>query len=211
MNEKIKEALEWRYAAKRYDATKSIAEKDLQTLKDSIRFAPTSYGLQPFKAIFVEDPKLREQLREKSWGQTQVTDASQLVVFVVQKNVTSADVDAYMENVASTRKLAIEDTKGFGDYIKGTISPLKEEQFIPWNTKQTYIALGMLLQTAAELRIDASPMEGFDATAYDEILGLADKGLTTAVVCALGFRHEEDATQHQAKVRKSEADLFLTY
>jgi nitroreductase len=211
MNEKIKEALEWRYAAKKFDATKSIAPKDLQTLKDSIRLAPTSYGLQPFKAIFIDDKNLREQLREKSWGQSQVTDASEFIVFVAQKNVAESDVDAYMENVASSRKIAIEDTKGFGDYIKGSIKPMTEEQFIPWNTKQTYIALGMLLQTAAELRIDTTPMEGFDVAAYDEILGLSEKGLTTTVVCALGYRHEEDANQHQAKVRKSEKDIFLTY
>ncbi len=211
MNEKITEALQWRYAVKKFDATKSISVEDLQTLKDSIRFAPTSYGLQPFKAIFVDDETLREQLKDKAWGQTQVTDASQLVVFVAQKSINNADVDAYMQNVADARKITIEQTKGFGDYIKGSIAPMSEEQFIPWNTKQTYIALGMLLQTAAELRIDATPMEGFDAAAFDEILGLKDKGLTTTVACALGYRHADDANQHQAKVRKSEADLFLTY
>ncbi len=211
MNDKIKEALQWRYAAKKYDATKSISPVDLQTLKDAIRLTPTSYGLQPFKAVFINNKELREQLREKSWGQSQITDAAQIVVFAVQKSVSEADVDAYMENVASTRNLKIEDTKGFGDYIKSNINSLTEEQFIPWNTKQTYIALGMLLQTAAELRIDATPMEGFDKKAYDELLGLDEKGLTTSVVCALGYRHEEDRNQHQAKVRKSEADLFLTY
>ncbi len=211
MNEKIIEALEWRYAVKKYDDTKSISNKDLQTLKDSIRMAPTSYGLQPFKAIFIDDMQLRERLREKSWGQTQITDAAQIVVFAAQKRIDVADVDAYMENVANARKIDIQQTKGFGDYIKGSIAPLTEEQFILWNTKQTYIALGMLLQTAAELRIDATPMEGFEVAAYDNILGLSDKGLTTSVVCALGYRHEDDANQHQAKVRKSEQDLFLTY
>ncbi len=211
MNDKIKEALEWRYAAKKYDTTRTISKKDLQTLKDAIRLTPTSYGLQPFKAVFIDDRNLREQLREKSWGQSQVTDASELVVFAVQKNITEGDVDAYMQNVATSRNITIEQTKGFGDYIKGTISSLTEDQFIPWNTKQTYIALGMLLQTAAELRIDATPMEGFEVKAYDELLGLEEKGLTTSVVCALGYRHEDDANQHQAKVRKTEQDIFLTF
>lgn len=211
MNKEIKEALEWRYAAKRYDATKTINAADFQTLKDSIRLAPTSYGLQPFKAIFIDDMNLREQLREQSWGQSQITDAAEVVVFVVQKSITAADVDKYMENVAESRKISLERTKGFGDYVKGAIAPLTEEQFVPWNTKQTYIALGMLLQTAAELRIDATPMEGFSVEGYNKILGLEDKGLTTTVVCALGYRHPEDANQHQAKVRKSEEDMFLTY
>lgn len=211
MNNTIKESLEWRYAVKKYDTTKAISTEDLQTLKDSIRLTPTSYGLQPFKAIFIDDVKIREQLREKSWGQSQITDASQVVVFAAQKNIDTADVDAYMANVAQSRNIEIEQTQGFGDYIKGSIAPLTEAQFVPWNSKQTYIALGMLLQTAAELRIDATPMEGLEAAAYDEILGLTEKGLTTTVVCALGYRHEEDANQHQAKVRKSEEDLFLTY
>lgn len=211
MTTEIKNALEWRYAAKKYDASKKISAEEMQTLKDSIRLTPTSYGLQPFKAIFVEDENIRQQLREKAWGQSQVTDASALVVFAVQKNITAADVDDYMENVAQSRNITIEQTKGFGDYVKGAIAPLNEEQFINWNKKQTYIALGMLLQTAALLRVDATPMEGFDPSGYDEVLGLAEKGLTASVVCALGYRHEEDGNQHQAKVRKSEADLFMTY
>jgi nitroreductase len=211
MNNEIKSALEWRYAAKKYDASKSITAEDLQTLKDSIRLAPTSYGLQPFKAIFIEDDNIRQQLKGKSWGQTQITDASHLVVFAVQKHISSADVDAYMENVAKSRSIALDATKGFGDYIKGSIETMNEEQFIPWNKKQTYIALGMLMQTAAMLKIDATPMEGFETAGYDEILGLNELGLTSSVVCAIGYRHTDDKNQYQAKVRKSEADLFLTY
>ncbi|MDB0063126.1 NAD(P)H-dependent oxidoreductase [Crocinitomicaceae bacterium] len=210
MKNTIIKALEWRYAVKKYDASKKITEDNLQILKDSIRLAPTSYGLQPFKAIFIEDEKIREQLKGKSWGQTQVIDASHLVVFVAQKQISIADVDAYMQNVANSRGLKIEQTTGFGDYIKSSIAPMTEAQFMPWNVKQTYIALGMLMQTAAELRIDTTPMEGFETEAYDQILGLTEQGYTTAVVCALGFRHAEDGNQHQAKVRKSEEELFQT-
>lgn len=210
MKNTIIEALEWRYAVKKYDVSKKVTEDNLQILKDSIRLAPTSYGLQPFKAIFIKDEKIREQLKGKSWGQTQVIDASHLVVFVAQKHISMEDVDDYMQNVAKSRDLRIEQTAGFGDYIKSSIAPMTEGQFVIWNVKQTYIALGMLLQTAAELRIDATPIEGFETEAYDQILGLTEQGYTTAVVCALGFRHVEDKNQHQAKVRKSEEELFHT-
>lgn len=210
MKNTIIEALEWRYAVKKYDVSKKLTEDNLQILKDSIRLAPTSYGLQPFKAIFIKDEKIREQLKGKSWGQTQVIDASHLVVFVAKKHISTEDVDDYMQNVAKSRDLRIEQTAGFGDYIKSSIAPMTEGQFVIWNVKQTYIALGMLLQTAAELRIDATPIEGFETEAYDQILGLTEQGYTTAVVCALGFRHVEDKNQHQAKVRKSEEELFHT-
>ena len=210
MKNTIVEALEWRYAVKKYDASKKIGTDNLQILKDSIRLAPTSYGLQPFKAIFINDPAVRSQLKDKSWGQSQVVDASTYVVFIAKKDISTEDVDEYMKNVASSRDLKIEQTSVFGDFIKGSISTLTEEQFIDWNVKQTYIALGMLLQTAAELRIDATPMEGFDKNAYNEILGLDELGYTAAVTCALGFRHVEDGNQHQAKVRKSEDDMFMT-
>jgi nitroreductase len=82
------------------------------------------------------------------------------------------------------------------------------EKFTIWNSSQTYIALGMLLQTAAELKIDSTPMEGFDVNSFNEVLGLSEKGLTASIICAIGYRSQEDATQHNAKVRKSEADLF---
>lgn len=208
MKSPIIESLEWRYAVKQYDTNKRINDADLHVLKESIRLTPTSYGLQPFHAIFVENREMREKLKAAAYGQSPVTDASHLVVFVVNKQIDARHVDAYMENVAKTRKLQMEQTKGFGDYIKGAIAPMTEAQFVPWNTKQTYIALGFLMHTAAELRIDATPMEGFDVAAFDEILGLSEKGLTTTVICPLGYRSESDKNQFQAKVRKSQDDLF---
>jgi len=210
MKNTIIDALEWRYAVKKYDDTKKIRDTDLHILKESIRLTPTSYGLQSFQVIDVVNPEIREKLKANSWSQTQITEASHLFVFTAHKNITSIDVDSYMENVSKTRKIELEHTKAFGDYIKGAISPLTEVEFVPWNTKQTYIALGFLLQTAAELRVDATPIEGFDVAAYDEILGLSEKGLTASVICALGYRSVEDKNQFQAKVRKSTTSLFMT-
>jgi nitroreductase len=207
---KIIEALEWRYAVQKYDSSKRISDSDLDILKESIRLTPTSYGLQPFQVLIIEDKNIREKLKEASYGQSPVLDSSHLIVFAAHKNIHHEHVDLYMENVAKTRNLQIEQTKGFGDFIKGTIAPMTEAQIVPWNTKQTYLALGFLMHTAAELRIDATPMEGFNVATFDKILGLSEKGLTTTVICPVGYRSIEDKNQFQAKVRKGQSELFLS-
>jgi nitroreductase len=211
MNNSIIEALKWRYAVKQYDSSKTISESDLDILKESIRLTPTSFGLQPFQVLIIENKEIKEKLKKASFGQSPITDCSHLIVFAANKNIPHNQVDEYMKNVAATRNIELEKTKGFGDYIKGAIAPMTEEQFILWNTKQTYIALGFLMHTAAELRIDATPMEGFDASEYDEILGLSKNGLTSTVICPIGFRSVVDKNQFQAKVRKSSEELFVHF
>ncbi len=210
MKNSIIEALNWRYAVKKYDASKKISEGDLEILKESIRLAPTAFGLQSFSVFIIENSDLRSQLQSASHGQTQVVDASHLFVFAAHKSVSDNAVDRYMENVANTRKLQIEQTAGFGNHIKQSVSPLSEEELVNWNTKQTYIALGQLLQTAAEMRIDATPMEGFDAGKVNDILGFEKQDMKVSVICALGYRSIDDKNQFQAKVRKNPEEIFHT-
>ncbi len=209
MNQIIQD-LNWRYATKKFDPTKKISEDDLTTIKESLRLTATSYGLQSMKFLIIEDPAIRQQLTPASYGQTQIVDASHLIILCSYINVDNEHVDEYMENVASTRNIPIEATAQFGDFIKGSIKNFSAEQKEIWSSKQTYIALGQALHTCANLRIDSTPMEGFDSAAYDDILGLSAKNLKASLVVALGYRHEEDETQHQAKVRKSHDVLFET-
>jgi nitroreductase len=204
------ENAKWRYATKKYDATKKVSEADLATLKEAIRLSASSFGLQLYKVLIVENPEVRAQLQPASWGQTQIVDASHLLVFANQTTVTEADVDAYINNVAATRNMPLESLTGYGDYMKGAIANMPEEVKPIWTAKQTYIALSNLLNAAAELKIDVTPMEGFVPAQYNEILGLDKLNLNAALVAAVGYRHEEDATQHYAKVRKSNDDLFIT-
>lgn len=206
----IIESLNWRYATKKYDSTQRISDNDLETIKASLRLTATSFGLQPMKFLIVENPAIREQLKAASWGQTQVTDASHLIVLCSYIDVSDTHVDEYMLDVSTTRNIPLESTAPFGDYIKGAITHFSPEQKAIWTSKQTYIALGQVLHTCALLRIDSTPMEGFDPSAYDEILGLSAKNLQASLVLAVGYRHEEDKNQHQAKVRKSDAKLFET-
>ena len=200
----------WRYATKKFDATKKISTEDLNFLKEAIRLSTSSFGLQLYKVIIVENPELRAKLLPFAWGQTQIVDASHLIVFANQTVVNDSDIDAYIKNVSETRGVPIEALSGFGDYMKGAVNPIPADAKVIWTAKQTYLALGNLLNAAAELKIDVTPMEGFDAKKFNEILGLDALNLNAAVIATVGYRHEEDATQHNKKVRKSNENLFLT-
>lgn len=200
----------WRYATKKFDVNKKITATDLNTLKEAIQISASSYGLQPYKVLIIENPPLREQLQPASWGQSQIVEASHLFVFANITNIQDSHIDDYMNNVASTRGLAIEDLKGYSDFMKSKIMALSSEAKSTWASKQTYLALGNLLNAAAELKIDVTPMEGFEPEKYNEILGLDKLGLNASVIATLGYRHEEDATQHYPKVRKPIDELFIT-
>lgn len=198
----------WRYATKKFDATKKVSNKDLDVLKESIQLAATSYGLQLFKVLIIENPDTRDLLKPVSWGQAQVTDASHLMVFCNFTEVTKEHLNHYAEIKAKASDIPVESLSGYMDFIESALSARTPDQIDNWTAKQTYIGLANLMNAAAELKIDTCPMEGFDAAKYDEILGLSAKGLAAAVVCPIGYRSEEDATQSAPKVRKSINDLF---
>ncbi|UTN04120.1 NAD(P)H-dependent oxidoreductase [Flavobacterium bizetiae] len=202
--------LNWRYATKKFDATKKISSADLNTLKEAVRLAASSYGLQPYKVVIVENPEIREQLKAAAYGQTQITDASQIFIFANDLNAGAESVDAYIKNISETRGVPADALAGFADMMKGTIANLSQDAKNIWTAKQTYIALGTLLAAAAELKIDATPMEGFNTAAFNEILGFDKLGLNASVIATVGYRHGEDDTQHYKKVRKSHEELFIT-
>ncbi|MDR7371287.1 NAD(P)H-dependent oxidoreductase [Flavobacterium aquidurense] len=204
------ENLNWRYATKKFDATKKISAEDLNTLKEAVRLSASSYGLQPYRVVIVENPEIREKLKAAAYGQTQITDASQLFIFANDLNLGTESVDSYIKNISETRGVPAEALAGFSDMMKGSIANLSDENKNIWTAKQTYIALGTLLSAASELKIDATPMEGFNAAAFNEILGFDKLGLNASVIATVGYRHEADDAQHYKKVRKSNEELFIT-
>ena len=210
MNHNFIENQNWRYATKKFDATKKIAPADLEILKEAIRLSTSSYGLQLYKVFIIENPAVRAQLQPASWDQSQIVDASHLFVFANYTDVQESHIDHYVENIAQTRGISIEAVKGYGDFMKNSLIGLPQDKKAIWTSKQTYLALGNLLNAAAELKIDVTPMEGFEPEKYNEILGLNALGLNASLVATVGYRHEEDATQHLAKVRKSTEELFET-
>lgn len=205
------EDLKWRYATKKYDSTKKVSEENISKLKKAIHLSASSWGLQLYKFLDIKNPAIRESLKPHSWGQTQITDASHLFVFCSHTTVSDQDTDDYIALKSKVQGMKVEDLKGYGDFMKMKINEKSPGEVKDWTEKQTYLALGNALMACASMKIDATPMEGFEAAKYNEILGLTEKGLTATVVLAVGYRHEEDTAQNQDKIRKPMSTLFETY
>ena len=173
----IKEALNWRYAVKRFDATKKISGDDWKVLVDSLKLAPSSYGLQPYKFFVIENTQVREKLRAVSWNQSQVTDASHYVVLAYKEKMDVEHIQKYIDTIVKVRGVAPETLDGYkGMMIENLVKGPASAKSDSWAARQAYIAMGTLLETAALLRVDACPMEGLDPAAYDKILGLEGSG-----------------------------------
>jgi nitroreductase len=196
------DALNWRYATKSYDTTKKIPADLWKTLEQSLVLAPSSYGLQPYKFLVVNDPAKRAELRPHSWGQSQITDASHLVVFAARTKLTEDHVKEFIQLTSDARGVPADALSGYrdmmiGDLVKGPRSAIIQH----WAARQAYIALGELLTTAALLKVDATPIEGFSPPDYDKALGLEGSGYSAVVVAALGYRAADDKYASAPKVR----------
>jgi len=205
-------ALNWRYATKKYDAGKKVSKQDLNYLKKAVQLSVSSIGLQPYKVIIIENEDMRNRLKAGASGNNAnlFADASHIFIFANETDFGQKHINSAIENMATVRNQNPDDLKGFNDYISGYVNSLSREVRDTWTAKQTYIALGNLLSAAALLKIDATPMEGFDAAKINEILGLDAQGLNAALVATVGYRHADDATQNNVKVRKPEQELFIT-
>jgi len=203
----ILKSLKWRYATKKFDSSKKITENQLNLLLEATNLAATSYGLQPFQILVVEDKAIREKLKAAAWNQTQVTDASQVIIFAAKTNLSVGDVDEFVERMSKIRKIPADSLAEYAGMMKNTIQTRTPEVLTQWAARQAYIALGFLLVSAATQEIDACPMEGFDPAVFDEILDLKSKGLTSVVMATIGYRAADDHYQQLAKVRKELKDI----
>lgn len=201
-------ALQWRYATKQFDPARKIPIDVWAVLEQALILTPSSFGLQPWKFLIVENPAVRKQLLSVSWGQTQVTEASHFVVFTVRENLQEQDVTAWVARMSEVQGTPVEDLAPLKKIILGFVSPQTPEGLRSWNTRQSYIALGQLMTAAALLGVDTCPMEGLEPTAYDEILGLRGSGYVTAVACALGYRSATDKYAALLKVRYDTAQVI---
>src|SRR5580698_312180 len=137
--------LNWRYATKKFDHTKKLSNEQLDQLLKAVQLSPSSAGLQSYKIIVVEDPEIRKQLREAAHGQSQLTDASHVIVFASETNLDEAYVKHFIDFVAEKRHIERENLEGYEQMLMGNVNRLTEDQRIAWSNKQTYIALGVLL------------------------------------------------------------------
>ena len=199
--------LTWRYATKKFDADKGLSEEQLKALVDIVRMAPSSFGMQPFHLHVISDTAILTELKDASYGQTQVVDCSHLFVFSIKSQIDEQSVIDYMSKISSTRGVPVDKLEDYGATIKGFLSSMSAKEKLEWAEKQVYLVLGFLLAACAEMQIDACPMEGFVPTEYDRILKLEEQGLRSTVVMAIGFRSMSDQAQHFKKVRKEISDI----
>lgn len=208
-NKTIFEQLNWRYACKKFDATKKIRESDWNILSESLRLSASSYGLQPWKFVVVQDPEIRKQLFEVSWKQSPVIDCSHFVVLTYKEKMDENHIQKFINQMAKTREIEAASLEGFKNMmVQDLVKGPRSETIEWWAQRQTYIAMGSLLTTAAMMEIDTLPMEGLDPAAYDKILKLEGSGWKTVAAIACGYRTSDDKYQTLKKVRFDSNDVF---
>ena len=206
-NEVIEKQLEWRYAAKVFDSTKVIPDADWKTLERALLLTPSSFGLQPWKFFVVTDPAKRALLKPASWGQSQIVDASHLVVFAIRKNLSASDIERFVARTAEVRGTTVESLESYRQMMVGSLSKPSID-INAWASRQVYIAIGFFMATAALMGIDTCPIEGFEPAKYDEILGLTAQGYSASVVAAAGYRSGSDKYATLPKVRFKAEDVI---
>jgi nitroreductase len=201
MEKQIISALSWRYAVQAFDPSKKVSTEQLRTILESARLAPGSFGLEAWKFIVVENPELRAKLRAAGYGQSKITDASHLVVIARRTDMRENIVNERISRTAKIQQQDAESLAGFKQMLEGTVANRDDQALDQWAKTQTYIALGMMMETASLLQVDNAAMEGFDPKAVDEILGLKGKHLASTTMLALGYRGN-DPVADRPKVRR---------
>ena len=202
-------ALQWRNATKNFDPTRPLAPELLGQLLDAARLAPSSYGLQPWKFVVVQDVELRKELRAHAWNQPQITDAACVVVMCSLRQIDRSHIDRYLNQIIETRGVTPDSVRGFGEVMINSVDALSPQANRNWAMHQVYIALGVLLSACALSGVDACPMEGFDKPSFDRILDLEKMGIASCVLCALGYRKSEATAAVPKKVRFAPSDVVL--
>jgi len=204
----ITSALQWRYATKRMNGNQIPKEK-MDTILNAIALAPSSFGLQPYSILIIENKELLDKIKPIAMNQPQITEASAVVVFATWDRLSQDRIDAYLNRIATVRNVSNESLKQLRDAIEGQLKNSDADNFV-WNSKQTYIALGIGLLAAADEKIDSTPIEGFDKDLLDQVLQLKEKGLRSSIIMTLGYRDaKNDYLVNLKKVRREKEKLFI--
>lgn len=203
------DTLNWRYATKKMDASKSVPEEKVNRILEAIRLSASSSGLQPYQVIVVKNKPLREQIVPHAWNQQQIVDGSHLLVFAAWDNYTEQRINTMFDLVNEERGFTNEGWEAYRQKILAAYPPRPAEVNYEHAARQAYIGLGTALIAAAEEGVDSTPMEGFDPEKVDEILGLKEKGLRSVILLPLGYRQEEgDWLVNLKKVRRTSSEFI---
>jgi nitroreductase len=206
----IIESLHWRYATKKFDNKKILSQEKIDVLIKAFNLTATSYGLQPLKLIIIRNKDLQKELTIHSWDQQQVTDASHVLVFCIEKTIGKEYISKYFDNVKEIRNTPEKLLKPFKEQLIDSFTYKSPEEISNWAAKQAYLALGNILTVCAIEKIDSCPMEGFISEKYDEVLNLNDLGLKSVLVLPIGYRSEDDMFSEFKKVRRPITDTIIT-
>lgn len=205
----ILESLKWRYATKRMNGQRVPSDK-VERILEAIRLAPSSMGLQPYTVLVVEDEELKKKIRPIASNQPQIQESSHLLVFAAWNDLTPAHIEEFISHTASERNMPAENLLDFKNTLLGIAERNTQEQNFNWSARQAYIGFGVGLVAAAAEQVDATPMEGFDAAALDQLLDLPAKGLRSVTLMPLGYRDaENDWLVHLPKVRRQKEKFVL--
>lgn len=204
------ENLNWRYASKRMNGQK-VPQAKIDAILEATRLSASSLGLQPYTIFVIENEAIRQSMLPLAYNQPQITEASQVLVFAAWQNVTAEQIDAYINQIAEERGAPVAALAPFKAMIEGAVNGKSEEEIYQWTARQAFIALGTSLAAAAEQEVDATPMEGFNPAALDELLGLKEKGLRSVALLAIGYRDAaNDQLSSAKKIRRTADKLYVT-
>ena len=209
-NQKLRdltESLQWRYAVKKFDASRKVEIATINELLNATRLSASSFGLQPWHFFVIQDPKTREEIKKHAWNQPQVTDCSALIVMASKKEMTADYIEGFVQTLASERGIPVEVLADYKAMMLNSLPLMQGEQGKAWMAHQVYISLGTLLAACAVAEIDSCPMEGFDKQAVDLILDLPTKGFNSRLLCPIGYRDPSDALASAKKVRMALGDV----
>jgi len=209
MTTEIIKQLQWRYATKKFDENKKLSTEKLNILKEAFDLTATSYGLQPVKLVVVSKPETIKELVPMSYNQAQIGNASHILVLCTETNVDTAFIKNYFDLVEKTRSTPRDVLSSFEEFLIDDFSKKTQEEKDDWGAKQAYLIMGNLLTVCAVEEIDACPIEGFVPKQYDEFLNLAEKGLQSVLVLAVGYRAEDDMFSEMKKVRRGVAEMVI--
>jgi nitroreductase / dihydropteridine reductase len=204
----ITQALSSRYTSKAFIKGQTIDQFKLQAIIESANFAPTSFGLQPFKIINISAQDLKDKIATIGFNQAQFSSCSSILVFAIETDLQKA-LEQYKQRIIKAGRQDEQGATGFMAYINGFLTNLGAKQQPAWSAKQAYIALGFALQTASLLNVASAPMEGFNNKQLDELLGLEALGLNSQVILTLGVEDPEDKNKTAPKVRKTLEEFVL--
>jgi len=206
------ENLNWRYATKKYDPTKKVAQADVDKIVEAARLAPTSSGLQQFRVIVVSNQELKEKMVPIAWGQEIMADASHVLVFAAWDRYTEERIDTIYNRTTDERGLPRGRFGSYTDKLKAAYLPQTEEENFVHTARQAYIGFALAIAQAAELKVDCTPVEGFTPEELDELLGLKEKGLKSVTMLPIGYRDSSgDWLASMKKVRNPKEEFVLEF